>query len=200
MDLVTLVPAAVAFVGSCVAQKCADATLMAAWKRIQPLLGRDGGGVQTDMPSALPSELAAEAELVFGHAAPLRRAQMARTALEGARVLWVDDHPENNVWERRLLGAFGVDITTAESTRSALALVSASTFDLIFSDIDRGDAPDEGVHRLPDIRREAPTTPVIFYVGQVKQSSGPPSGAFGITDDPGELLHLVLDELERTRV
>jgi hypothetical protein len=40
---------------------------------------------------------------------------------------------------------------------------------------------------------------VIFYVGSSDPESEPPSGAFGITADPSELLHLVLDVLERSR-
>jgi hypothetical protein len=45
----------------------------------------------------------------------------------------------------------------------------------------------------------APDTPVIFYVGSSDPQSEPPPGSFGLTTDPAELLHLVLDALERRR-
>jgi hypothetical protein len=41
---------------------------------------------------------------------------------------------------------------------------------------------------------------VIFYVGRLDPGAERPAGSFGITNRPEELLHLVLDVLERTRV
>jgi len=71
---------------------------------------------------------------------------------------------------------------------------------VIISDIARGDTADQGVRDLPLLRRSAPETPVIFYVGKLDSHQGTPAGAFGITNRPQELLHLVLDALERKRV
>jgi hypothetical protein len=53
---------------------------------------------------------------------------------------------------------------------------------------------------LPALRSAAPDTPVVFCVGAVDQHRGPPMGSDGITDRPDELLHLVLDVLERRRI
>ena len=55
-----------------------------------------------------------------------------------------------------------------------------------------------GVDALPSLRSAAPETPVVFYIGQ-ESTRGVPVGAFGITNRPDELLHLVLDVLERRR-
>ena len=52
---------------------------------------------------------------------------------------------------------------------------------------------------LPALQAVAPDTPVIFYVGEVDERRGPPPGSAGITNRPDELLHLVLDVLERRR-
>src|SRR5215207_3488799 len=39
--------------------------------------------------------------------------------LSGARVLWVDDRPENNIYERRSLEALGIGFTLSTSTEDA---------------------------------------------------------------------------------
>jgi CheY-like chemotaxis protein len=129
----------------------------------------------------------------------LRRALAARTALQGARVLWIDDHPEWVEWEKRMLERLEVDVTTATDTGRALKRLHAAPYDLILSDIARGSRGDEGVAALPALRSQAPDTPVIFYVADLEEGREPPAGSAGITNRPDELLHLVLDVLERRR-
>jgi len=41
--------------------------------------------------------------------------------------------------------------------------------------------------------------PVIFYIGYPDPSKGVPPHAFGITHRPDELLHLIMDALERVK-
>ena len=48
-------------------------------------------------------------------------------------------------------------------------------------------------------REDDDPTPVIFYIGIFDPKLGIPGGAFGITNRPDELLHLVLDALERKK-
>jgi hypothetical protein len=45
----------------------------------------------------------------------------------------------------------------------------------------------------------APQAPVIFYVAELRPELRVPRGAFGITNDPEGLVHLVFDGLERGR-
>lgn len=130
----------------------------------------------------------------------LRRALGARTALRGARVLWIDDHPEWITWEKKMLERLEVEVTTATDTRRALERLQAEPYDLILSDIARGPRENEGVAALPALRSVAPDTPVVFYVGVLDERRGPPPGCAGITNRPDELLHLVLDVLERRRI
>jgi CheY-like chemotaxis protein len=204
MDPIQITTAALAFAGSCVVQKCADASLDAAWTRIavayKTWSGIDPGPeAAMDEEGAAPdAQLLGEAEVVFGLSSSLRRARFADIVLDGARILWVDDRPENNAWERSLLRAFKADVDTVETTRSALMALQSKPFDLVISDIAREDDTRAGLRALPLIRAEVGTGLVVFYVGRV--SGAPPPGAFGITNDPNELLHLVLDALERHRL
>jgi CheY-like chemotaxis protein len=206
MEPIALTVAAVAFVGSCVAQKCTDAALDAAWARISTAFQRWRGSEPTvqEVEAAVTEgnvdpALVNEAKNIFDLSSALRRARQVSQVLDGAHLLWIDDCPENNTWERELLSAFGCEVTNVESTRSALACLAQRSYDVILSDIDREGRPDEGVRILPDIASRSSGAPIVFYVGRLSNDTRP-SGAFGITNHPNELLHLLLDSLERSRL
>lgn len=61
--------------------------------------------------------------------------------LQGSRVLWVDDRPSNNVFERQALEALGIQIDLSTSTEDALEKIRRRSYDLIISDMGR--PPDE---------------------------------------------------------
>ena len=130
----------------------------------------------------------------------LRRALLTGGVLKGSNVLWIDDHTESISPEKQTLEALGVGVLTAETTAQGLEILASRSIDLILSDIDRSGDPNEGVLAIPYLKRIAPETPIIFYVGQIEPDKGIPQGAAGITNQPDELLHLVLDQLERVRV
>ena len=129
----------------------------------------------------------------------LRRAERSSGKLRRARILWIDDYPQNNEYERRMMRALGALVDTARDSLEAPSLMARTGYDLVISDIDRSGIPDEGLRFLEDISKEAPYPRVVFYVGRVDADRGVPAHAFGITDRPDELLHLVMDGLERER-
>ncbi len=137
----------------------------------------------------------------------IERAQKERGQLFGTEILWVDDHPRNNRNEARMFQTLGAFVTFATSAEEALcALREAATqmrpFQLVLSDMSRGGpTPDAaaGLKMLTCLRTKHVALPVIFYVGQLDQEKGVPPGAFGITNRPDQLLHLVLDAMERVR-
>jgi CheY-like chemotaxis protein len=206
MDAYSLTIAALSFVGSAIAQKSTDASLEAAWEQIRTAYRRWRGHdptpanvADTSDDEPLEPELVRKAEAIFGISAPLRRARMVSQVIAGAKVLWIDDHPENNAWGRALLKAFQADVTTVESTRSAVALLHQEHFDVLLSDIDREGQSDHGIQALAALHEADPIVPVVFFIRSLDRSLRTPLGAFGITNDPGELLHLILDVLERAR-
>lgn len=135
----------------------------------------------------------------IGGTRALRRAARSSRTFRGAKILWIDDHPEWNEWERRTLEQLGAEIEVHENTESALTRLRENRFDLIVSDIARGDEQDAGVRDLPQVREASQGTPVVFYVGVTDEELGVPEGAWGVTNRPEELLHLVMDVLERSR-
>ncbi len=112
------------------------------------------------------------------------------------RLLWVDDHPSNNRYEATALEGVGFAIELVTSTADALArLATSGLFDVLISDMDRPADEFAGYTLLDALRRSGNTTPVVFYT-----SSRAPEhvdeavrrGAVGCTNDPTELVQLVL--------
>lgn len=118
-----------------------------------------------------------------------------------ATVLWVDDNPAGNLYERRALEALGVRFTLSEITEDALEKLRLSRYDAVVSAMPRP-ADDEaeypllkGQHKAGDI------TPLIVYAGASspeRRARARRRGAFASTSSPEELFALVLAAIEHS--
>lgn len=113
------------------------------------------------------------------------------------QLLWIDDHPEWSQSEIHLVQSLGVTVTIVESSQDARNALEAGKHDLVVSDINREGNSKAGVDFLSQIAGSLLYRPFIFYVGQLNQQRGTPPFAFGITNWPNELLHLIMDVMER---
>jgi CheY-like chemotaxis protein len=208
MDPTSILLTAVFFVGAEVARKPTNEFADLIWRHVKKALGNvlerepvpaDITGPAVERALDRVPDLRDELEAVKGRVPALRRAALVRAATEGAKVLWIDDRPENNVWERELFASLGVTCSTAETTRTAVAMLKGEEFHAIISDVARDEDPVDGLQAVGLLRAASPAVPIIFYVGGL-DSADPPPGTQGITDEPGELLHLLLDQLERHRL
>jgi len=139
---------------------------------------------------------ASDARAVVSIATP----QMIHRA-EKATVLWVDDRPRNNSYERQALEALGITFVLATSTEEALRELSRRSFNVIISDMGRPPDPRAGYTLLDKIRAEGNQTPVIIYAGSRAPEHVAESrrhGADGCTNRPDELFEMVLSALART--
>ena len=208
MDPVTLVVGAGTYVAAAAARHVADDALQTVWKWIKESLMEQLGREPTpeDATPAALQELTGKQPLLrqelaslWGQSTVLRRVRAVKATLDGARILWIDDHPEGNLLERSLLTSLAAKVAVATSTDAAIALLRTQRFDLILSDIDRGGSDSAGTDALPQLHHAAPKVPVVFYVTRIDPSRGVPLGSFGITARPDELLHLCMDVLGRAR-
>lgn len=111
--------------------------------------------------------------------------------LQGSRVLWVDDRPENNHYERLFLEALGIHVDISTSTDDALAKIQHQPYDLVISDMRR--PPDEraGYTLLDELRRRGDSTPYLIYSSSRDprdQQEARRRGAIGSADMAQELL------------
>ncbi len=113
------------------------------------------------------------------------------------KLLWLDDGPGDDPYEVKILTAMGIGMTVLHHSAEALKLLQQGGYDLLVSDIIRGGKKNEGFRFLDELREKKLALPTIFYISNFDSSRGVPPYAFGITNEPHELIHLILDALER---
>jgi CheY-like chemotaxis protein len=128
-----------------------------------------------------------------------------QASLQGRHLLWVDDKPVNNIYERNIMERLGATIVLATSTQEALEKVSQGSYDTIISDMGRaerqGYAARAGYDFLDELRRANVMTPFIIYAGSntpEHKAEAKRRGALGSTDNPQELLQLVSSAVQNS--
>ena len=146
-----------------------------------------------------PESIAKEAMIATDVVAEVVTPRAIRRARRST-VLWVDDNPHNNSYERQALEALGVSFVLAKSTDEALKKIRKQRFDAIISDMGRPPDSQAGYTLLDQLRSSGYQTPFIIYAGlrdpeHVAESRR--RGAIGCTNNPNELFEMVLSALGR---
>ena len=113
-------------------------------------------------------------------------------------ILWVDDRPNNNKYERKAFEAIGLTFSLVLSTGNALEVLKKDKFGAIISDMGRGEGPREGYVLLDAIRENGDKTPFVIYAGSKlpeHKREAAERGAQGSTNNPQELFTLVTNAL-----
>ena len=109
-------------------------------------------------------------------------------------VLWVDDQPESNEYEREALDAIGIRLVLAKSTEDALRIMQKRKFSAIISDMGRPPDDRAGYTLLSQLAEDHP--PFIIYSSvetPQTRNEAKMNGAFGSTNHPTELFNLVVN-------
>ena len=77
-------------------------------------------------------------------------------------VLWVDDRPDNNIFERAAMEKYNVQFVLANSTEEAIAKLSSAPFDAIISDMGRPPDPRAGCTLLQAVRSRGNQSHILF--------------------------------------
>ncbi len=115
------------------------------------------------------------------------------------RILWVDDRPENNVYERKAFESQGFTFSLALSTDQALEMLNDNKFAAIISDMGRKEGPQEGYVLLERIRNSGDKTPFFIYAGSNSiehKKLALEKDAQGSTNNPQELYKMVMTKIE----
>jgi CheY-like chemotaxis protein len=132
--------------------------------------------------------------LTVKKSAPQKQAKL----FSSATVLWVDDTPDNNVYERRAFEAIGLSFLLARSTDEALNILKGRRFAAIISDMARPPDMRAGYTLLDALRTSGDLTPFIIYAGsaapEYRREIGQHGGQ-GYTNDPVELFKMVTTEI-----
>lgn len=115
------------------------------------------------------------------------------------RVLWVDDRPENNIYERQAFEDQGLHFKLALSTEEALQILKHEKFAVIISDMGRKEGPEEGYVLLDELRKSGNRTPFVIYAGSnlpEHKKMARERGAIGSTNRAQELFQLVMGAIQ----
>jgi len=93
-----------------------------------------------------------------------------------SRLLWVDDHPENNAYEMKSISSRGWELLVETDTNGAVARFhNDAPFDAVISDLGRNQGgkydPDAGLNLLREIRYADQYVPILIYTSEDAASS-----------------------------
>ena len=166
---------------------------LAARESFEHAAARPAAAPQRSKPE--PTNLAADPRLSAGVDGSIKREQ-----LSPRRILWVDDNPENNMWERRALESYGVQFALAKDTEQAREILSEDDgFAAVISDMGRADDRNAGITLLKWIREQpALDMPYFIYTSAIAAKRQPRTGdpqPQGITADPDDLVGRIVAAL-----
>lgn len=129
---------------------------------------------------------------------PLRTDLQSLDRVRLRRLLWVDDNPDNNLYECVALLESGFVIATATTNRAAHRYLDETAFDLVITDIGRDARIDDGAALVREISAAHPGLPVIVYTGDaaIAQDDMTALGATAVLDEAEALIATVLRTVE----
>jgi DNA-binding response OmpR family regulator len=120
-----------------------------------------------------------------------------------ATILWIDDHPANNRLEIALFKERRLAVHLAQNTEDALKLLAVNHYDLVLSDLGRGEDRLAGLKMTQEMKQRGMKVPVIIYTVRPKDPSGQvaqrrlvtDAGAADLAVTPTEVRTKVLERL-----
>lgn len=134
--------------------------------------------------------------------AAVSRLQHAAEILRGGRILWVDDNPEWNLPLIQLFRRLGMTVDTSRSTDEAISNLRSRRYDLILSDMRRDTehpAQSAGITLLDALERQGDRSPVIIAAANFDPQIGVHPGIFAYTNAVDDIVHYVIDIMERVK-
>lgn len=116
------------------------------------------------------------------------------------RILWVDDYPINKESVVNLFEDKDIQFDIALTTKQGLELYKRELYDLIITDMGRGNESDAGLSLLKELRLRHCQTPIIVYASRrAINRYGDEAlrlGAYKVTTGIGNIISIISDTLE----
>jgi CheY-like chemotaxis protein len=129
----------------------------------------------------------------------LRRLEHAAEYLTGGRILWADDHPRGNSGLIRLFRSVGMEVETVLSTEQAMDRLRSRSYDILLTDLKRGGDAEAGNTLLRELTMTGIDIPAVVHSARVQIDPGVNRRAFATTNSTDEVVHYVIDLMERAR-
>jgi CheY-like chemotaxis protein len=147
----------------------------------------------------VPPEEIKSIRQVAGSAASQLVPQSLRRPENVVKVLWVNDHPEQNIGLQYAFQALGMIVVCIDSDAGiSESFKTAGEFDVVITDMARGDIeggrakePLAGMQTVDTLRSQHPQVPVIIYSGSYSTTEKLVSPVIEVTNDPQRVFTLV---------
>lgn len=159
-------------------------------------------GVEVEIAGQLIDQAAEQSDTTVTPAAKhgvLSRLEHAAETLSGGKILWVDDHPEHNAALIRLFRSVDMRVDTVHSTGEARVALGHGSYDIILSDMERHGDSQAGIEMLRELERMVIGLPVLIHAVNFDSELGVDRRIFAGTNKPVEIVHYVIDLMERAR-
>lgn len=131
---------------------------------------------------------------------PRDNTAIRKARVKSNRILWVDDYPINNESVVNLFENKNIRFDIALTTKQGLELYKSELYDLIITDMGRGDESDAGLSLLKELRLLHCQIPIIVYASRrAIDRYGDESlrlGAYIVTNGIGNIISVISDILE----
>lgn len=116
------------------------------------------------------------------------------------RLLWVDDHPENNIYEKRYFENHRIAVHNVVGSADALRLLAMYDYHVVISDMGRGEDRLAGLKLAHQMRAQGDRTPLLIYTvrpdgaeaQRAQREMVADAGAQGVVLTPEEVRSVVL--------
>jgi CheY-like chemotaxis protein len=116
------------------------------------------------------------------------------------RLLWVDDHPQNNIYEARFFENHRIAVHNVTGSADALRLLAMYHYDVVVSDMGRGEDRLAGLKLASQMRGRGDKTPLIIYTvradgaeaRRAQRELAAEAGAQGVVVTPQEVRSVIL--------
>lgn len=116
------------------------------------------------------------------------------------RLLWVDDHPQNNIYEERFFEDRRIAVHAVTNSADALRLLAMNDYTVVISDMGRGEDRLAGIRLVEQMRDRKDETPFIIYTvrpdGEAAQRAQrqlvAEAGGQGVAVTPQEIRSVIL--------
>lgn len=118
------------------------------------------------------------------------------------RILWVDDHPENNLQERRYFEGRKIAVYQVKTSEEALTLLAMYQYRAVISDMNRNGKLLDGFTLVREMRRRNDRTPFYLYTyvqSAAQRSILAQAGGQGVAVKANELYAAILPLFEKGR-
>lgn len=171
-----------------------DLTVEELEKLINGSRGIASGYAKLEGRSVLDEDIAAVANKIVN-----AKTVFETQSIDNNTILWVDDRPDNNIYERESMELIGFKFDLALSTKDALKKLVSNRYVAIISDMGRVEGPNEGYVLLKEVRKTNKEIPYFIYAGSnllEHKVQAQEKGAQGSTNIATELIDLVTSHVQ----